>query len=516
MFIAYETDWTMTDFHSIKAIHEREEGFVSFLHLFIMLGILLGISLVVNVSLVTRDKLESQNAADAVTQTAGIHEARGMNAITAANHIIGEAQALVVLHHAWGGDSLEQGGNYDYTPRALRQTLQQSYQGASSICPQEYGPRSEDYRKVGSRVGSEAALGDSFVELKRHMQESYELHFTGGVLYWIPYTRAAGIAIMQGCLAFQSLIVREWDILKNAESVAAGRLMQYKKTLRDQLIPAFYRYSILQQQDTPDRMERAVESVGDLHSVNASLFPEPAPFGSNSSLRLPLHPEPESGFGGNIEKAQLVRASVPWIIHWRDPVIRGSSAKLPLSRFSIHYWRHSQDMSLTLAQRAMRDQGICLLVVDGLNEVSGDKGKEEWNHKDGSRTADTLFCVMGFTLREAPPVIGRGVYADGVEDALLTFSQTMTYNANPVSAERSSNLQRVTGWDTLNWKHGQVPEWRFGERYGAGVSRPEIQLNWQAMLVPSTRVNEASQNTRGLVQRVLNRTETERAISRTH
>jgi len=506
----------MTVFHRIKAIHEREEGFVSFLHLFVMLGILLGISLVVNVSFVTRDKLESQNAADAVTQTAGVHEARGMNAVTAANHIIGEAQALVVLQHAWGGDSLERGGNYDHTSRALRQTLQQSYQAASSICPRAYGPRSDDYRKVGSGVGSEAALGDSFVELKKHMQQSYELHFVGGVLYWIPYTRAMGIAIMQGCLAFESLIVREWDILKRAETLVAGQLMQYKKTLRDKVIPAFYSYSLLQQRDTPDRMQLAVESVGDLHSVNASLFPEPSKYGSSSSLRLPLHAEPESGFGGNIEKAQLVRASVPWIIHWRAPVIRGSSVKLPLSRFSIHYWRHSQEMSLKLAQRAMRDRGIRLLVVDGLSEANGNKGQEMWNHADGSRTADRLFCVMGFTLRSPPPVIGRGVYVDGVEDALLTFSQTMTYNANPVSPTSSSGLQHLTGWDTLNWKHGQIPEWRFGESYGAGISRPEIQINWQAMLVPSTRVNEASQNTQGLVQRVLRRTETERAISRTH
>lgn len=506
----------MTVLHSIKMIHEREEGFVSFLHLFVMLGILLGISLVVNVSLVTRDKLESQNAADAVTQTAGVQEARGMNAITAANHVIGEAQALVVLHHAWGGDSLERGGNYDHTSQALRQALQQSYQSASSICPQSYGPRSADYRKVGARVGSEAALGDSFIDLKKHMQQSYELHFIGGILYWFPYTRAMGIAIMQGCLAFESLVVREWDILKQAEYVAAGQLMQYKKTLRDQMIPAFYRYSLLQQRDTPERMKHAIEEVGDLHSVNASLFPEPSKSATNSSLKLPLHPEPESGFGGNLEKAQLVRASVPWIIHWRAPVVRGSIAKLPLSRFSVHYWRHSQEMSLQLAQKAMRQQGIRLLVVDGLNEANGNKGQEVWNYTNGSRTADKLFCVMGFTLRSPPPVIGRGVYVDGVNDAMLTFSQTMTYNANPTAASRSSSLQHVTGWDTLNWKHGQIPEWRFGESYGAAVDRPEIQLNWQAMLVPATRVQEASQNTHGIVQRVLERTETQRAISRTH
>ena len=506
----------MTVLQSIKAIHDRDDGFVSFLNLFVMLGILLGISLVVNVSLVTRDKLESQNAADAVTQTAGIHEARGMNAITAANHVIGEAQALVVLHHAWGGDSLERGGNDDHTSASLRNSLRNFYQIADGVCPSSYGPRSEDYRKVGSRVGSEAALGDSFVELKKHMLQSYELHAVGGALYWWPYTRPMGIAIMQGCLAFESMVVREWDILKQAESIAAGQLMQYKKTLRDQIIPAFYRYTQLQQRDTPDRMQRAVESTGDFHSVDASLFPEPSKYATVSALKLPLHPEPESGFGGSIEKSQLVRASVPWIIHWRAPVIRGSAAKLPLSQFSDHYWRHSQDMTLALANKAMRNQGIRLLVVDGLNEVNGNKGQEVWNRTDGSRTADKLFCVMGFTLRSPPPVIGRGVYVEGVDDALLTFSQTMIYNANPISTTRSSDLQHVTGWDTLNWNHGKIPEWRFGENYGAAVPRPGIALNWQAMLVPTTRVNEASQNTHGLVQRILKRTETERAISRTH
>lgn len=164
----------------------------------------------------------------------------------------------------------------------------------------------------------------------------------------------------------------------------------------------------------------------------------------------------------------------------------------------------------------MRNQGIRLLVVDGLKESNGNKGQETWNHAEGSRVADKLFCVMGFTLRTPPPVIGRGVYVNGIEDALMTFSQTMIYNANPVSSVRSSSLQHVTGWDTLNWRHGKIPEWQFGESYGASVTRPEIILNWQAMLVPSTRVQEASHNTKVLVRKILERTETERAISRTH
>jgi hypothetical protein len=506
----------MRRFKCLEAIHECEAGFVSFLNLFVVLGILLGISLVVNVSLVCRDKLESQNAADAVSQSAGVHGARGMNAVTAANHIIGEAQALVVLHHAWGGDSLERGGMYDHTPGFLRLSLESAYEAALSICPPSLGPQPGDYSRVGSEVRSEAALGDSFVELKKHLLQAYDLHSVGGVLYWNPYTQPTGIAIMQLCLAMEMTIVEEWEILKQAESVAAGELMRYKKTLRDHLIPAFYRYSLLQQRETPGRMGRAAETVGALHSVNASLFPEPSNFADNSALRLPLNPEPVSGFGGNIEKAQLVRASVPWIIHWRAPVVSGSVEKLPLSRFSEHYWRHSQEMSLLLARRAMEKQGIRLLIVDGLKDVDGNKGREIWNRADGSRAADQLFCLMGFTLRSPPPVIGRGIYVNGIEDALLTFSQAMIYNANPTSDKSSSGLQHRTGWDTLNWRHGTIPEWRFGENYRANVPRPQIELNWQAMLVPTTRLNEASLETRGLVRRVLGRTETERAISRTH
>ena len=53
------------------------------------------------------EKVELQNAADATADSAARWLARGLNAITATNHIIGEGMSLVVIHEAVAGEKIE-------------------------------------------------------------------------------------------------------------------------------------------------------------------------------------------------------------------------------------------------------------------------------------------------------------------------------------------------------------------------------------------------------------------------
>ena len=63
--------------------------------------------LVFNVGGAVKQKVELQNAADASILSSSSMTARGMNAITLTNHMLGELTALMVLHEALGGTELD-------------------------------------------------------------------------------------------------------------------------------------------------------------------------------------------------------------------------------------------------------------------------------------------------------------------------------------------------------------------------------------------------------------------------
>src|SRR4051812_35592379 len=63
--------------------------------------------LLMDIGRTTVEKIEMQNAADASAYSAALQLARGMNAITATNHHIGEMMSLVVLHKAIAGENAD-------------------------------------------------------------------------------------------------------------------------------------------------------------------------------------------------------------------------------------------------------------------------------------------------------------------------------------------------------------------------------------------------------------------------
>src|SRR4051812_29877000 len=86
-----------------------EDGMVSLVTVVaVVFGVVL-IGLVFNVGTIVIQKIEVQGAADAVAESSAVVSARGMNSITATNHLMGEVMSLVVLHEAVGGKKLESG-----------------------------------------------------------------------------------------------------------------------------------------------------------------------------------------------------------------------------------------------------------------------------------------------------------------------------------------------------------------------------------------------------------------------
>ncbi|MEN9556827.1 MAG: hypothetical protein RLZZ232_3113 [Planctomycetota bacterium] len=517
-------------------LNSDQSGQLSILSLVILLGMITTLAAFANISGVLRVKMETQNAADGVASTAGTHAARGMNAITATNHLIGELQALVVLHHALGGDALDNSSRREQTPTGVRNTLSSTWQLANAWCfdvPRYLRPQRSFHNHVSKRIVVQAAIRDSRVHLKKVTSYAYMVHAMGGMIFklrYIPYVGSVfggfGGVVMGCSLAFEAKATLEWRILDVVEFLARAP-RPLKKLLRDAAIPGFHAYARLQAFATPLRAENAAREVGSQHLVEGTLFPGVTRNFSLPVLQLPVEAEPQKMNSKQIFKSQLVRASTPWIQYWRLPFLRFGERALHLARFKAWYVKHTQEMTLQLAVRARDRQGIRLLVLKGLAQVEMNKGKESWARKSGSREADRHFGIMGFAHRPAPPLAAPGWFDSVNADGVACYAQTMIYNANSARESKSELLQAEAPWDTLNWHRVRVPEWRAGQdpnpsedtlssRYARFAPRPEIHVNWQSMLVPSTRVAESVLWQRGALGRIMRKTAVEAPLSRTH
>ena len=155
----------------------------------------------------------------------------------------------------------------------------------------------------------------------------------------------------------------------------------------------------------------------------------------------------------------------------------------------------------------------------------GHKGEEPWTKRGGSRLAERRFMLMGFAHRPAPSMTSPAIYKQPNRDGLVAYAQAMLYNANEQTLVAPGGYQPQVGWDTLNWKYpvDQSGAYEFDHGSASAGSlwppplpfvgqgsapNPVIMLNWQAKLVPVTRLREAtgSGNLPAKIQRVLGRT----------
>ena len=106
--MANSNKWPSTRYQ-LAAFHDDETGKISLLASMLMLALVALAGLIGNTGHVTTEKLELQNAADSVAYSSSLWMARGMNAVTATNHLLGEATAMAAIHEALGGPELDSG-----------------------------------------------------------------------------------------------------------------------------------------------------------------------------------------------------------------------------------------------------------------------------------------------------------------------------------------------------------------------------------------------------------------------
>src|SRR5438132_12031667 len=103
-------------------IYDRRHGKITLVTLFAILGLVVMAGFVGNIGQTVSTKVGTQNAADAIAFSSAQWMARGMNAVTATNHLLGEVTGLVVVVEALGGPEADIDRKaYPAEPRAVDQ-----------------------------------------------------------------------------------------------------------------------------------------------------------------------------------------------------------------------------------------------------------------------------------------------------------------------------------------------------------------------------------------------------------
>lgn len=501
-----------------NGFHRREDGMIAWVTLLAVLFFLVLGQFIFNVSMTVNMKMNTQNAADAIGYSGSVWNARGMNAVTASNHFIGELMGIYVMHHALGGKYLDENSEPNDTAemQLLNEAVTTSYgfaQNARPI-PATEAPKTQLEESPIADVNSTIYQAEK--TLKIALAVTYSVHAASMALHAVPYIGyALATAVQALCLAFEIYIFAEALSLRLIETFARTT-KQIKNTIPTAIVGVRGYQGMIEIQTKARRGETAREIAKENGVTGFIVGPG-----------LPI--EDEEYEYVDDKSAQITRATHPWVYHWRTGINRFLNKPLVgmVSQAAKHYAKYTSQYTLEACEwmRAPSDEDIKLdltvenrgapeesgdgekgrdfgmLVMEGLNDArennkKADKSYEEWNRRDqGNKSAliDSLFCHIGVAHFEAPPTIGApSIFRQTNPKGMVCVSQTIFYNANrQVSKKRrrgDGKPQPKVGWDTLNWgDDNRAPEWVQKGEHTEHTKHPNVVLNWQAKLTPITR-----------------------------
>ncbi len=510
-----------------------ESGMVTWASLIGICFLMVLAGLVYNTGNTINRKLETQNAADAASYSGSLWVARGMNAVTASNHLIGELTALYVIHHSLGGEFLDEelgDENDQQEVENWNEMVEMGYDmnENSTIPAAEPGPVTNVPK---SDVNS--TIYEAMMRLKRVMFGAYMGHVIAYGTYQVgqsllsnPYTAALGAAMvaiglagMAAALVVELKVIQEYLVLTVVEVVAIGGAPV--KRMIPTFIDGLYLYQKATYIATPLLAKNAAEEVARKHGAEGVMrgdIPSAIPSSIDSLLSqglkiyptLPVEPEDTT----NEQRSQLMRATYPWVAYWRADIRRFFRNWCTLSKATDYYlnwtnryslqaceWlrheRQNYNAQLTVVNHGRSGSGdgknghdIKLFVMVGLNEQNVDKSQEKWNDwnnkTQATGKAEALFVHMGFAKLESPKVSAPAFFRQENPDGVVALSQSMVYSANkqqrPAGTPGNGQRQAEVGWDTLNWVANAI-EYKTNRDLS---SPPRIRLNWHAKLTPVT------------------------------
>ncbi len=314
----------------LLAWQRDESGKVSLLASIMLLALVSLAGLIGNAGHIAAQKLETQNAADAIASSSALWMARGMNALTATNHMLGEATAIAAVHEAFGGPESDLGISRDTTENQTLNRLIRTFAPTAPVgtpVPSPFGftpppipaidKRIVDFvtrrtSPASDKMSAFASIYDARMTLKRELALVLPIKAFADVGFFVPPPWGFGTAAVAWGVHIAGttnivLIGKEWVVLDALEAIA--RLFSpMKRAIEKQLIPTLSAHADFvagyepgSRQTKAGILNSAVErAVGELETrldVDAALFPRFA------DLRLPVVPEPAPSLAGSTQPA---------------------------------------------------------------------------------------------------------------------------------------------------------------------------------------------------------------------
>ena len=320
-----------------------EDGKVSIVSILAVMAIFGMIGLVVNTGRAAREKVELQTAADAAAATTTLWLARSMNAVTTANHLMGEATAVLALLDGLGGPDFPisppvetpQGKWYCSKLKKMRSTAPATQMNAKvawlRTIDAKLVPAVVDAMTVDqgtTTVG--AALYDAKMTTKFVATTCLTMKtFVNTLQLFVPLLRVsgygqpvaeaiewAGLAVHAAATPILGLALKEWLFLQGIEKALIAIGPPIRSTLVKVVLPGLSRYGdmVVGTAGRPGGMHRAIRRS--LHALEqeyrlAGLELVPGV----EQLRLPVEVEkppvdgggeqPPRGWTGNFESTLL-------------------------------------------------------------------------------------------------------------------------------------------------------------------------------------------------------------------
>ncbi|MDA1018111.1 MAG: hypothetical protein O3A00_27100 [Planctomycetota bacterium] len=345
--------------------------------------------------------------------TGAVWHARGLKAITASNHVIGEMMSLVIIHEAIGGKKLEYNERNPEATRPQDQSLDWTYRIARPLHRLRELPAYKTVRQKGS-VQAGATLRDSKRVLKELLVKVYQYKILGKLLQlsgYPPFVIAGRIMWAAAHIA-ELKILQEYKTLNVLHRIARSLLVA-KRIVRNVMLPAAKRYTDDVVNRVPTIAWNAAAKISSRNGHEGSLFPRkhplPVMLDPHARAKRPRpHASTPSGPGapaqvdrslarnievrqpngsafpaiyGNqptptdlaqqhrcgcpsvradnmrdqlVKTSQLARASFPWVNYHRQPILRALKLLVPWSKAHEFYFDHTNGFSKRLCDRFQR------------------------------------------------------------------------------------------------------------------------------------------------------------------
>jgi len=287
-----------------ERLHASQDGMLSMITPVAVLFFSVLVVLAGNTGRTVKQKIQVQNAADAAALTQASVAARGMNAVTLTNHMLGELTAILVMHQALGGPELDEflANGSDGEVSDLSKTFNSALDTAVDLGNNT--PGGNPFKSLDSRTLDElkkdggsgdskgkhlawATIFDARLTLKFYMLVAAAARIVADVSIYIPYI---------GSIIYWSLHI--------AITVVVGKILQEVKALDalEELAKLFSRVkraTRIEAELLPFMAGYAEKVVGQFPIIGARVAEETAKrngvslFLFKSKLDLPLEKEPE-------------------------------------------------------------------------------------------------------------------------------------------------------------------------------------------------------------------------------